>query len=253
MKVAILQANMPNEQTDTAIAYYEQMINNLEESTELLVLPEMFITGFTANIALAEAGIQGLELMKKIAQKHDTAVCGSLLVEENGLYFNRNFFVYPDLSVSHYDKKHLFSLSEEPQVLTAGTTKQTLSYKGWRIRLATCYDLRFGYWTRNEVCNEALDYDLLIYVASWPDVRLRAWDILLRARAIENQSFVMGANRCGMDSQGFAYKGHSVVLDFKGEVLSVANDNAEELIYCSLDADKLVSFRKAFPVWRDWV
>ncbi|MDR0789236.1 MAG: nitrilase family protein [Bacteroidales bacterium] len=252
MKIALLQSDTVNADIDAAMSHYRQLISHLEPATDLLILPEMFLTGFTTNIGLAQTGIQGLELMKDVARKHNTAVCGSLLTEDNGRYYNRNFFVYPDLSVVHYDKKHLFSLSEEPQVLTAGTTKQTLTYKGWKIRLATCYDLRFGSWTQNTAHDGVLDYDLLIYVASWADVRLQAWDLLLPSRAIENQAFVAAVNRCGTDSQGFTYKGHSVVLGFKGEVLASANDNAEELIYCLLDRDKLLHFRNAFPVWRDW-
>jgi predicted amidohydrolase len=253
MKIALLQSSNVEGDIAATIAHYRQITSHLAAATDLLILPEMFLTGFTTNVELAATSVQGLELMQDIAAKHNTAVCGSLLTEQNGEYFNRNFFVFPDLSVVHYDKKHLFSLSKEAEILTAGRQKQTLIYKGWKIRLATCYDLRFGYWTQNSAPNGVIDYDMLIYVASWADVRLQAWDKLLPARAIENQCFVAAVNRCGTDPQGFTYKGHSLVLDFKGEVLATANDDTEELIYCLLDRDKLLHFRNTFPVWRDWL
>jgi predicted amidohydrolase len=252
MKLAIFQADTKDGQVKENITRYKLILKNLEVDTDLLILPEMFLTGFTFDKQFAQTAIEGLEFMKEMAQNYNIAVCGSLFVEENGEYFNRNFFVYPDLKVEHYDKRHLFSLTDETKILTAGTERKTLIYKNWKIRLATCYDLRFGSWTQNSVQNGFFDYDLLIYVASWADVRIGAWDKLLPARAIENLSFVAGVNRCGLDDTNLIYSGHSVVFNYKGDVMSLANNGQEEISYCFIDMKELIRFRNVFPVWCDW-
>ncbi|MDR1005861.1 MAG: nitrilase family protein [Bacteroidales bacterium] len=252
MNITMFQADTIENQVEENIARYSKILRNLNPTTDLLIFPEMFLTGFTFDTAMAKWANIGLEFMKNIAEAHKTAVCGSILTEEGGKYFNRSYFVYPDLSIKHYDKHHLFSISEESKLLTAGSKRLTLNYKNWNIRLITCYDIRFGSWVQNINRDGVLDYDLLICPSSWVDSRIHAFDTLLASRAIENQSFVAGVNRCGTDASGLIYSGHSAVLDFKGKVVAAANDKNEELVFCSLDREQLLRFRNAFPVWRDW-
>ncbi|MDR1726083.1 MAG: nitrilase family protein [Bacteroidales bacterium] len=252
MKIAIFQADTKDGKVKENITRYKSLLNNLETDTNLIILPEMFLTGFTFDVNLAQREEEGLEFMKETAHKYNTAVCGSLFIMENGQYFNRNYFVFPNSRVEYYDKKHLFSITDEVKILTAGNEKKVVAYKGWKIRLLTCYDLRFNTWSNNAVHNKIFDYDLLIYVASWADVRIKAWDALLPARAIENMAFVAGVNRCGKDKKNRTYSGHSAVFNYKGETLITAKNKKEEIAYCSLDREQLLLFRNQFPVWKDW-
>ncbi|MDR1847069.1 MAG: nitrilase family protein [Bacteroidales bacterium] len=252
MKSAIFQCDTRNQQIDENLVRYNRILSSLETDTDLVVMPEMFLTGFTANIRQAKYAPLGLEFMKQVAKTKNTAICGSLLVEENGKYYNRHYFVEDENTVFHYDKRHLFSLSNEAKVLTAGTEKRIINYRGWNICLITCYDLRFGYSFHNAAGNDGPNYDLIVCVASWADVRVNVWDILLRARAIENQCYVLGCNRCGIDDTNLTYSGHSVALNYKGDVIARANDTKEEITYVLLERKPLLDFRNAFPVWKDW-
>lgn len=253
MKIAIFQANTKDNRIEENLARYRKLLADLDKDTDLLVLPEMFSGGFTMDEEYAETmdDSAGLDFMKELAAEKHIAVSGGLFIKENGKFYNRHFFVTEN-SVQHYDKAHLFCLSKEPKVITPGNKQMIVEYKGWKIKLVTCYDIRFPMWTRNRYCNGVFDYDILLCVASWTDLRISQWDVLLEARSIENQAYVVGVNRCGIDNQGNNYQGHSVVRDFKGKLLVVADEDGEQLCYAIADKDRLNDFRTKFPVAKDW-
>lgn len=215
-------------------------------ASDLFVLPEMFTTGFiTDPEGIAEEGGKTLEWMKQLASACNAAVMGSIAGEEDGKYYNRLYFVKPDGSWQKYDKRHLFSFAGEDREYTAGQERVVVEYMGFRIMLQVCYDLRFPVFSRNRG-----DYDVLVYVANWPESRIRVWETLLKARAIENQCYVLGVNRVGSDPDA-GYCGSSAVIDFKGEVIRHAESGREEILEAVLDMEKLERFREKFPAWRD--
>lgn len=212
-------------------------------------MPEMFSTGFSMNSkALAEpANGETITSLKQWAAEFGLAIAGSYIASDKGQYYNRAFFVTPEGEEHYYDKRHLFRMGRESDHFSAGRDRLTFSYRGWNICLLVCYDLRFPVWSRN-VNNE---YDLLIYVASWPAARRQAWDILLRARAIENQCYVCGVNRVGTDGHYLAYDGGSALYSFKGDLLASIPDGQEDITTASTNLPALHSFRERFPVWKD--
>lgn len=216
LKCAVIQSDLKWENIPGNLAYLEQKIEELSSDVDLIVLPEMFSTGFTMNAAeLAEPiGGEGLTWMQKIARLRKVAITGSLIVKENGKFYNRLYFVEPEGSYQQYDKRHTFTFAGEDKVFAAGKNKLVFTYNGWKICPLICYDLRFPVWSRNTE-----QYDLLLYVANWPQVRVEAWDALLKARAIENMSYCIGVNRVGVDGNGHPYSGHSNVYDCLGQPL----------------------------------
>jgi predicted amidohydrolase len=218
--------------------------------TDLVVLPEMFNVGFTQHPEKAAETMDGptVEWATKLAARLDAAVTGSLAVKENDQYFNRMLFVTPDGKVDWYDKRHLFRMAGENERYGQGEQRKIVSWRGWRINLQVCYDLRFPVWSRRG--EGAEDYDLLLYVANWPAIRSYPWTSLLIARAIENLSYVVGVNRVGEDANKHHYSGDSVVLSPKGEALWSCRDEAQVHTE-SLSAADLESFRKAFPAHQD--
>src|SRR5690554_965958 len=213
MKVALVQADLAWENIDSNLKYFEQKLSSIASDTDLVVLPEMFSTGFTMhpeNVAETQDG-RTAQWMRAITTKHQFALVASMAVKENGKYYNRLFFVFPDGSVQTYDKRHLFSFAGEHKKYSLGKEKLIVSYKGWRICLLVCYDLRFPVFARNTE-----DYDLLIYVANWPQRRINAWDILLKGRAVENMVYTIGVNRVGADENQNKYPGHSQIADCFG-------------------------------------
>ncbi len=246
MKITLIQTDLLWNDPAGNRARFEQKIAEAG-SADLIVLPEMFSTGFCTQPRLAAEPLGGetLPWMKRIAQKTDCALAGSVAVEENGNYFNRFYFVKPDGSVSQYDKRHLFTYGGEHKEFTAGDKRVIVEYKGWRILLQICYDLRFPVWSRNRN-----DYDLALYTANWPTPRVDAWSALLRARAIENLCYVAGINRTGTDPN-CSYCGKSALLDFKGQTLEDVEPGKEALLSAELDADALRDFRKNFPALQD--
>lgn len=246
MKITLIQTDLLWNDPAGNRARFEQKIAEAG-SADLIVLPEMFSTGFCTQPRLAAEPLGGetLPWMKRIAQKTDCALAGSVAVEENGHYFNRFYFVKPDGSVSQYDKRHLFTYGGEHKEFTAGDKRVIVEYKGWRILLQICYDLRFPVWSRNRN-----DYDLALYTANWPTPRVDAWSALLRARAIENLCYVAGINRTGTDPN-CSYCGKSALLDFKGQTLEDVELGKEALLSAELDADALRDFRKNFPALQD--
>ena len=213
----------------------------------LYVLPEMFSTGFcTDPEGIAEcAGGLSLKWMKSKSVEVDAAIAGSVAVKENGRYYNRFYFVTPDGNVQWYDKKHLFTYGGEHERFTAGDERVVVEYRGVRILLEVCYDLRFPIWSRNHG-----DYDMILYVASWPSVRVAAWKALLAARAIENQCYVAGVNRVGNDPAN-VYDGGSMIIDPYGKIIAACVDGVESVASAEIDIDALEAFRKKFPVLND--
>lgn len=253
MKIAIFQADTIENQIDSNLKRYDSFLDNLDKDTELLVFPEMFTTGFNMNTLHAETMQEkGLNWMKEKAIEKQIAIAGTLLIKEDNKYINRHFFVFPNGEMEYYDKKHLFCLSKEPKVVSKGSEKKIVEYKGWKIALFTCYDIRFPVWCRNSQENDEYDYDIAIYSASWDSARNIAWTSLMVARAIENVSYVVAVNRVGVDSANIKYFGYSSIINYKGEILATTEANKEEIAYYTIDKNLLNSFRKSFPVGRDW-
>ncbi len=216
----MLQVNLKWEHPENNRSLFSKEINALSEEVDLVILPEMFTTGFSMNAEKLAEETEGPTLlwMQEWAKRREFAITGSVIITENGNYYNRLFFVYPDGSYKTYDKRHTFTLAKEDKTYTAGKERLIVEYKGWKICPLVCYDLRFPVFARNTV-----DYDLLIYVANWPEKRVAAWDALLKARAIENMSFCIGVNRTGTDGDGYVYNGHSAAYDCLGKLLTHAD------------------------------
>ena len=215
--------------------------------TDLVILPEMFTTGFSMNAEALAEPVEGptLSWMRTLASERQVALCGSVITRDNDKCFNRFLFVEPDGGVTRYDKKHLFRMSTENEHYAAGADRLVIEYGGLRLFPQVCYDLRFPVFSRNN-----LGYQLLVYVANWPAARQAHWETLLRARAIENQCYVAGVNRVGVDGNDVAYAGDSAVVDFNGQPLALAGDG-ECVIGAELDLDALADYRSRFPAWKD--
>ena len=218
------------------------------KGADIILLPELFSIGFSvASTHLAET-MHGVTLtwMKTLSEKKKTVICGSVMIEDKGHIYNRLLWVEPNGRVLHYDKRHLFSLIEEDKHFTAGTKRLILEYEGWKICPMICYDLRFPVFARNDV-----DYDLLLFLANWPNTRISAWDALLKARAIENQAYVIGLNRVGTDSFNAHYPGHSQVLEPEGDCISMAPKYEVGLVEVTLSKNYLIECRKRHPFLSD--
>jgi predicted amidohydrolase len=236
--------------------YYRGLLHRHRDIGDLVVLPEMFLTGFTNDTetqADTMAGA-GVEWMRECAAEHDAVVTGSLVIRrEEGGFVNRLLWVQPDGSVAHYDKRHLFRMAGEHHHYAAGDSSPTMELHGWRIRPLVCYDLRFPVWSRNRRCEGArggMDYDLLLYVANWPAPRRVAWRTLLRARAVENLAYCVGVNRVGVDGNDVAYAGDSAVIDTLGAPL-IDLGAQEQVATVTLDPAPLLNYRERFPAWMD--
>lgn len=240
MNVALIQSDLVWENPQANRQHFEQEINALPDSIDLIVLPEMFSTGFTMNPSTVAEPMSGetVAWMKQLAQKKQSAITGSLVITDDNCFYNRMVFVFPDGIIQTYDKRHLFTLANEDAVYTSGKEKVIVDYKGWKICLQICYDLRFPVFSRN-----VENYDLLVYVASWPKPRINAWDALLRARAIENMSHVIGVNRVGTDANQLEYIGHSQGVDFLGNYL-VAPFEESKTVVMTLDKNSLLETRQ---------
>lgn len=217
LKVTIIQSELHWEDAEANRKMFSEKIKNIKEETNLIILPEMFTTGFSMDAEkLAEPNNgDSLRWMISEAKKHNTAITGSVIIEEGKNFYNRLFFVFPDGNFKKYDKKHTFTLSKENQNYTAGNERLIVEYNDWKICPLICYDLRFPVWARNTE-----DYDVLIYIANWPKIRTVAWDTLLPARAIENMAYCIGVNRVGFDGNEHEYIGHSAVYDVLGKKIS---------------------------------
>ncbi|RLD19484.1 MAG: amidohydrolase [Bacteroidetes bacterium] len=224
----------------------------VENTTDVIVLPEMFTTGFTNSSSEMAEKMAGKthQWMQSQAQKLNSVVCGSIIIDVDGEYYNRFLWVEPDGNTIHYDKRHLFRMANENNYYAAGNNQININYKGWKIRPLVCYDLRFPVWARNTVNKNQFDYDILLYVANWPQARVSVWDTLLKARAMENYAYSIGVNRVGKDENGIVYNGHSAVYGPKGEEFCMLED-AEQVSTIKLEKQPLDDFREKIPIYLD--
>ena len=248
LKITLIQTNLYWEEPTANLAMLEEKIFGISEATDLIILPEMFNSGFTMNAAkIAEPmNLTTTRWMKQMAAQTGAVITGSFIVKEGEDFYNRLLWVEPNGEIDFYDKRHLFRMAKENDVFSEGNKKLIKNIKGWKVCPLICYDLRFPVWSRNV----HLEYDLLIYVANWPKVRMYPWDSLLVARAIENQSYVVGVNRVGEDGNGFPYSGNSTIIDFAGKVLVREVDN-EVILHYTLEKTLLDEFRQRFPAYLD--
>lgn len=247
MKIALIQSSLFWENPKQNRNYFEEKINTIDDDIDLIVLPEMFTSGFTMTPGNVAETMQGetIEWLQSLAKAKNSAITGSLIIEENNNFYNRLVFVFPSGEIQFYDKKHLFTLAGEDKVYSSGTQKIIVDYLGWKICPLICYDLRFPVFSRNSE-----DYDLLIYVASWPKIRINPWDALLKARAIENMSYTIGVNRIGEDINGYQYTGHSQVVDFLGNY-TVEPSESESILFAELNKEKMLLARQKLGFLND--
>lgn len=263
LTITTIQTNLHWEDKTANLQMLEEKVNSIKEKTEVVVLPEMFSTGFSMKPELLAETMEGetVQWMKRIAAEKKVILTGSVIIGQTVTvrpeYYNRLIWMLPNGQYGYYDKRHLFAFAGEDEHYTAGTKRLIASVKGWKINLLVCYDLRFPVWSRQvplsaggEGQGVRFEYDVLIYVANWPEKRIHAWKTLLQARAIENQCYVVGVNRVGDDGNNIHYSGDSMVIDPMGEVLHHKKDE-EDIFNVTLDKDHLNAVRKTFPFWRD--
>jgi omega-amidase len=252
LTITTIQSNLVWEEKAANLSQLEQKIAGIEEKTEIVVLPEMFSTGFSMRPeALAET-MEGetVEWMKRVSRENGIVLTGSVMIEEEGKYYNRLIWMLPNGQYGYYDKRHLFAFGEEDKYYSSGSKRLIASVKGWKINLLICYDLRFPVWARQKNSEAGPEYDVLIYVANWPERRSHAWKTLLCARAIENQCYVVGVNRVGSDGKSVYHSGNSLVIDPTGQVLYHMADE-EDVNTITLQKELLEEVRTKFPFWKD--
>lgn len=247
LKITLVQSDLFWEDRTSNLEMFARKFQNIQEPTDLIILPEMFSTGFSMHAEKLAESPDGetFQWMVLQAQNLNTALTGSFIVKENRNYYNRLFFVFPDGSFKKYDKRHTFTYAKENESYSAGESRLLIDYKGWRICPLICYDLRFPVWSRNTD-----DYDILIYIANWPEARTVAWNTLLRARAIENMAYCVGVNRVGRDGNDHHYVGHSAIFDALGAQISPSAFD-EFIQTVTLDHEKLIAARKRFGFLND--
>lgn len=240
LKIALIQSDLVWENPKQNRINFTKKIEAISEAVDLIVLPEMFTSGFTMNAKGISETMDGetMRWLKGLALKTNAAITGSLVISENNTFYNRSVFVHPSGKIDTYDKRHTFTLAGEHKVYTAGKTNTIVDFRGWKISLLVCYDLRFPVWARY-----TQNYDLLIYVANWPKPRINAWDALLKARAIENMSYCIGVNRVGLDNNSHEYPGHSACYDVLGEKLSQIKPNIETTEIITLTKSEIKRYR----------
>ncbi len=247
LTITTVQAALHWEDKSKNLKMFDAMLENIEK-TDLIILPEMFNTGFTMQASDFAEHMNGdtVSWMFEKSKEHNAAICGSLIINDNGKYYNRLLFIEPDGNLNYYDKRHLFSMGDEDKHYTAGHKSLRVKYREWSINLVICYDLRFPEALRNTKENP---YDLAILVANWPDKRIEHWDVLMRARAIENQSYVVGVNRTGLDGNEIMHTGHTQVVHPFGNLLYISDES--EVNNLVLSRNELIFNRRAFPFIKD--
>lgn len=247
MKIALIQSDLIWENPKANRNVFEQKINAITQIVDLIVLPEMFTTGFTMNAEAFAETMQGetVSWMQSLAKAKNTAITGSVIIKDNNNFYNRLLFVLPNGEIQHYDKRHLFTLGGEDKIYTAGEEKLIVEYLDWKICLLICYDLRFPVFARN-----VEQYDVLLYVANWPKSRIQAWDILLKARSVENMCYTIGVNRIGLDNNNLEYNGHSQVIDCLGNYIIKPQESVGVFII-ELNKAELLDSRKKFNFLND--
>lgn len=247
MKIAVFQTKLAWENPTVNRKFIEEYFLNEDEPFDLFILPEMFTSGFTMNPSAVAEPMDGetMTWLKGLAKAKNCAITGSLVIKENGNFYNRMVFIFPSGEVQFYNKRHLFTLAGEEKVYTKGTEKVIVNYNNWNICLQICYDLRFPVFVRN-----VENYDVILYVANWPKPRINAWDSLLKARAIENMCYTIGVNRIGEDANQLEYPGHSQVIDFLGNnMLNCESDLG--VFVCELDKDQQLATRQKLNFLND--
>lgn len=248
MKATIVQFDLKWEDKDANLAHLSSLLDAAAPGIGIVVLPEMFTTGFTMNTVPLAEGMDGptVKWMKEQSSAGGYALCGSVIIGEEGKFYNRMIFVTPSGDVSFYDKRHLHSMSGEQSVYSHGNRRVVVSHREFSFNLQVCYDLRFPVWSRNRG-----DTDVIVYSANWPSVRSSVWKALLVARAIENQCYVIGVNRVGESPDGTTYTGDSAIIGPKGEMLASLEPGAEGVVSAMLSMELLEKYRTDMPIWRD--
>ena len=254
IKVAIIQTDLLWEDIQGNLLKLDQNISKITQAVDIIVLPEMFNTAFSMNPSVCAGNTDSISMqwIKKKAQEKNCVIIGSLLTAEKGKFYNRLVWMQSDGDYKYYDKKHLFRFAGEHEVFSSGNKKLITSLKDWNFQPLVCYDLRFPVWSKNSFINEKFEYDCLIYIANWPEKRKNAWISLLIARAIENQVYVIGVNRVGVDGKRNLYSGDSMVIDPKGNILLQLPSYKEITDIVTLSYSELQIYREQFPVSRDW-
>lgn len=256
LSFTIVQTNLHWEDKAANLQMLENKIKSIGQKTEVVILPEMFSTGFSMKPELFAEEMNGrtVNWMKRVAEEKRVVITGSIMIKENGQCYNRLIWMLPNGQMGLYDKRHLFAYGHEDQHFKPGHRRLIASVKGWRINLLVCYDLRFPVWARQSTQtatnNQSLEYDVLVYVANWPKKRVNMWTALLKARAIENQCYCIGVNRVGTDASANDYNGHSMVISPLGEVLYDKADD-EDIYTVTLQKDELNDIRQKMPFWKD--
>lgn len=263
LSITTIQTNLHWEDKTANLHMLEKKINSIKEKSEIIILPEMFSTGFSMKAELFAETMEGetVQWMKRMAVSKKNIITGSLIIKEAGDFYNRLIWMLPNGQYGVYDKRHRFAYAGEDQHFSAGNKRLIASVKGWKINLQVCYDLRFPVWARqtpsqlfpkeaNKENTLTPEYDILIYVANWPERRNHAWKTLLQARAIENQCFVVGVNRVGDDGNNIHYAGDSMIIDAMGEVLYTKNEE-EDIFTITLDNAHLETVREKLPFLKD--
>ncbi len=248
LKIAILQADLVWQNLAENLKNFSEKIHQIIKQVDLIILPEMFTTGFSMQPQKIGDTMHGetVAWMRKTAFEKNAAIAGSVIIYENNNFYNRFLFVHPSGEINFYDKRHLFTLAGEDKVYESGNKKLIVNYMGWKICPLVCYDLRFPVWARN-----VEDYDLLIYVANWPKIRIAAWDTLLKARAIENMCYTIGVNRVGVDANNYEYNGHSAAFNCLGEQVAETTENEEETVVFTLDKNHISEIRNKLGFLND--
>ena len=248
LKIALIQADLVWQNAEQNRINFSKKINEITEHVDVIVLPEMFTTGFSMQPQKMAEYMLGdtVTWMQQIASEKNTAICGSIIISENKNFYNRFIFVHPEGKIEYYNKRHLFTLAGEHTVYKQGEEKIIIEYKDWKICPLVCYDLRFPVWARN-----VEEYDVLLYVANWPKPRIAAWDTLLKARSIENMCYTIGVNRVGNDANNLEYSGHSGVYNCLGEEVVKAKPNKEETIIAVLEKNHITETRNTLNFLSD--
>lgn len=247
LHLALIQTHLHWENPVANRSHFTQKILEVSGDIDIIVLPEMFTTGFSMNAQPLAETMEGdtLYWLKELSKQKEIAICGSIMITENDTYYNRFVFVTPDGHIEFYDKRHTFNMAGEGDVFEQGQEKIIVNYLGWKLCLQVCYDLRFPVFARN-----VEEYDVLLYVANWPKPRVAAWDALLKARAIENMCYTIGVNRIGLDGNGLEYVGHSGVYNVLGEEIAFAKAQ-QEIITTTLSKNHIIQTRTKLPFLKD--
>ncbi|MCF8304574.1 MAG: amidohydrolase [Bacteroidales bacterium] len=254
LKITTIQTKLHWMDIDANLAMFTEKIDQIDDPGDVIVLPEMFSTGFAVKPDSVAETMEGkaLQWLKDTAAKKQCVITGSVVIEENENYYNRLVWMQPDGFYETYDKRHLFRLGDEHLRFSQGRKQLLVELKGWKIKPLVCYDLRFPVWAKNRYIADQYEYDVLIYIANWPGRRRFAWTSLLRARAIENQSYLVGVNRVGDDGNGIPHTGDSVFLDAKGKPVYEFGEEKEHIETVTLNYEKLREYRQKFTVGLDW-